>query len=137
MMVMGTGSAPICLGRRVHTWEQINDAFSRDIRYTVIILMNLDISSWSRAESPLLFGFTEYLTDRAGGLYYANAREYHAGNGRFLTKDLNNHMNLKDPNTLNLYQYVKGSPLKYVDYSGQESIGEKKSYLERWGGKVW
>ncbi len=40
-------------------------------------------------------------------------------------------MDLKDPNTLNLYQYVKGSPLKYVDYSGHESIGEPKSYLER------
>ena len=40
-------------------------------------------------------------------------------------------MDLKDPNTLNLYQYVKGNPLKYVDYSGHESIGEPKSYLER------
>lgn len=40
-------------------------------------------------------------------------------------------MDLKDPNTLNLYQYVKGSPLKYVDYSGHESINEDYGYLFR------
>jgi len=39
-------------------------------------------------------------------------------------------MDFKDPNTLNLYQYGKGNPLKYVDYSGHKSIREK-NYFER------
>jgi len=83
-----------------------------------------------KEEPEFPFGFTGYPIENAVNLYYANAREYDGESGRFLSKDQNYYMDLKDPNTLNLYQYGKGNPLKYVDYSGHKSIREK-NYFEK------
>ena len=64
------------------------------------------------------------------GLYHANAREYDSQSGRFLTRDHYRYMDYADPVSLNLYQYAKSNPLRYVDYDGHVCI-EEPSYMER------
>ncbi len=39
-------------------------------------------------------------------------------------------MDYKNPVSLNLYQYAKGNPLRYVDFDGHMCI-EEPSYMER------
>lgn len=78
----------------------------------------------------LPFGYTGYLKEKRENLYFANAREYNGRDGSFLTKDLYHYIDYKNPATANLYQYVQGNPLRYVDYGGHESIEEKKYYRE-------
>ncbi|MFR5631463.1 MAG: DNRLRE domain-containing protein [Monoglobales bacterium] len=51
---------------------------------------------------------------------YLRARYYNVPNGNFLTED--SYLgNLRDPLSLNRYNYVKGSPLNYVDPSGHDA----------------
>jgi len=56
------------------------------------------------------------------GFYYFGARYYNPRLGRFVTPDpqlLNPlALNLKDPQTLNLYSYVANNPLRYKDPNG-------------------
>ncbi|MDO4304978.1 MAG: AHH domain-containing protein, partial [Bacillota bacterium] len=40
------------------------------------------------------------------------------------------YIDYRNPGTVNLYQYVQGNPLRYVDYDGHECI-EEKSYMDR------
>lgn len=84
----------------------------------------------TREEEALPFGFTGYGKEAVESLYFANAREYNSENGSFLSRDLHSYIRYEDPGTLNLYQYVKGNPLRYVDYSGHECI-EEKGYWAR------
>jgi RHS repeat-associated protein len=80
------------------------------------------ISEWSSSGSTNLNKkkFTGYERDAATGLYYANARMYSPGRGRFIQPDP---MGLKSatmelPLSLNRYSYVLGDPINYVDPSG-------------------
>ena len=84
----------------------------------------------NREEISLPFGHTGYVKEEVPGLYHANAREYESQSGRFLTRDHYRYMDYADPVSLNLYQYAKSNPLRYVDYDGHVCI-EEPSYMER------
>lgn len=76
----------------------------------------------------LPFGFTGYPKECVENLYHAGAREYDSMSGNFLTRDLLYFIELENPNTLNLYQYVQGNPLRYLDYNGHACIEERDYY---------
>ena len=76
-------------------------------------LMNLDIFK----DSLQSFGFTGYQMDSAGGLYFAQARRYDAGAGRFISEDLiKGHIEV--PYTMNHYSYCFNRPMDMVDLNG-------------------
>lgn len=73
------------------------------------------------------FGFTGYQMDSAGGLYFAQARRYDAGVGRFVSEDfIRGHIAV--PYTMNHYNYCWNRPMDLVDLNGMwpslKDIGE-------------
>ena len=63
------------------------------------------------------FGFTGYQMDSAGELYFAQARRYDAGAGRFISEDLiKGHIAV--PYTMNHYSYCFNRPMDMVDLNG-------------------
>ena len=74
------------------------------------------------------FSFASYQMDEAGEMYFAQARRYDAGIGRFVSED--NIVGWTDaPVTLNRYSYCWNSPLMFVDLDGlspREVIEELK-----------
>ena len=68
-------------------------------------------------DSMQSFGFTGYQMDGAGGLYFAQARRYDAGAGRFISEDLiKGHTAV--PYTMNHYSYCFNRPMDLVDLNG-------------------
>ena len=68
-------------------------------------------------DSMQSFGFTGYQMDSAGGLYFAQARRYDAGAGRFVSEDfLKGHIAV--PYTMNHYSYCWNRPMDLVDLNG-------------------
>ncbi|MDA8213353.1 MAG: carbohydrate binding domain-containing protein [Clostridia bacterium] len=63
------------------------------------------------------FRYAGYYYDSETGIYYLKARYYSPELGRFLNKDTFKGLN-EDPQTLNLYVYASGNPIKYTDPSG-------------------
>ena len=70
-------------------------------------------------ETPFKYA-GEYL-DRETGLYLMGARYYASGMGRWITEDPYRG-SIDDPLSLNLYVFVRNSPLIYVDPSGNYAI---------------
>ena len=69
-------------------------------------------------DSMQSFGFTGYQMDSAGGLYFAQARRYDAGAGRFVSEDfLKGHIAV--PYTMNHYNYCWNRPMDLVDLNGK------------------
>ena len=64
------------------------------------------------------FGYTGYQMEEAGGVYYAQARRYDAGAGRFISEDKIKGFTSM-PYTLNQYSYCWNRPLDYVDLDGK------------------
>lgn len=64
-----------------------------------------------------LFGYTGYRYDNVADTYFAQAREYVAGVGRFAGKDWVN-PDLLNPITYNKYLYCHGNPIVYIDLDG-------------------
>ena len=63
------------------------------------------------------FGFNGYQMDEAGGLYFAQARRYDAGAGRFISEDfIKGHIAV--PYTMNHYSYCFNRPMDLVDLNG-------------------
>ena len=68
------------------------------------------------------FGFTGYQMDEAGGLYFAQARRYDAGAGRFSSEDfIKGHIAV--PYTMNHYNYCWNRPMDLVDLNGMTPTG--------------
>jgi RHS repeat-associated protein len=65
----------------------------------------------SRFKNRYLFTGREYNSET--GLYYYRARYYSAEMGRFLQRDT-----VRDDILLNLYTYVRNSPMRYIDPEG-------------------
>ena len=83
------------------------DEFGNDIRTAKDIFK----------DSLQSFGFTGYQMDSAGGLYFAQARRYDAGAGRFISEDLiKGHIAV--PYTMNHYSYCFNRPMDLVDLNG-------------------
>ena len=84
------------------------DEFGNDIRTAKDIFQ----------DSMQSFGFTGYQMDSAGGLYFAQARRYDAGAGRFVSEDfLKGHIAV--PYTMNHYSYCWNRPMDLVDLNGK------------------
>ena len=63
------------------------------------------------------FGYTGYQSDNIANTYFAQAREYLPGIGRFNENDLISGTKL-DPITLNRYCYCRSNPLNWLDLNG-------------------
>lgn len=63
------------------------------------------------------FGFTGCQMEAAGGMYFAQARRYDAGTGRFVSED-KIAGKITMPFTLNRYVYCLVNPLIFVDLNG-------------------
>jgi RHS repeat-associated protein len=68
-------------------------------------------------ESANRFGFTGHQREAESGLYYAKARFYDAGTGRFLREDPVEG-DVAEPITLHDYVYARGNPTVWVDPTG-------------------
>ena len=67
------------------------------------------------------FGYTGYQYDSAARTYYAQAREYEPGEGRFAGMDIVGGF-AEAPITLNRYGYCWDNPEKYIDKDGEFPI---------------
>ena len=81
-----------------------------------------------RVEQP--FGYTGYRYDEISGTYFAQAREYQPGNGRFTAEDVIKGNGVV-PWTLNQYGYCLNNPIKYVDMEGLTSEDAAKEMIEK------
>ena len=83
------------------------DEFGNDIRTAKDIFK----------DSLQSFGFTGYQMDSVGALYFAQARRYDTGVGRFISEDfIKGH--IAAPYTMNHYNYCWNRPLDLVDLNG-------------------
>lgn len=76
---------------------------------------------YSRQGEHQPFGFTGYRYDDISGTYFAQARKYQPGEGRFTAEDILRGKNTI-PKTLNRYGYCWGNPIQYVDVNGRDSV---------------
>jgi RHS repeat-associated protein len=76
---------------------------------------------YSRQGEHQPFGFTGYRYDDISGTYFAQAREYQPGEGRFTAEDILRGRNTI-PKTLNRYGYCWGNPIQYVDVNGRDPV---------------
>jgi len=67
------------------------------------------------------YQFTGKERDEETGLSYYGARYYDSSMGRFISRDPWEG-DLRDPQSLNKYSYVKNNPLKYTDPSGEAAF---------------
>ncbi len=63
------------------------------------------------------FGYTGYQRDSIAGTYYAQAREYNAGAGRFTGQDIIAGV-IEQPFSMNRYTYCFNTPMVLVDLNG-------------------
>ena len=98
------------------------DEFGNDIRTAKDIFQ----------DSMQSFGFTGYQMDSAGGLYFAQARRYDAGAGRFVSEDfLKGHIAV--PYTMNHYSYCWNRPMDLVDLNGKfPSLRDLKKFWNKY-----
>lgn len=68
------------------------------------------------------FRYAGYYYDDETGLYYLKNRYYSPSLGRFLTKDKIKYLNIKHPDTLNLYTYAYNNPVSYIDPKGNNPL---------------
>ncbi|MEG2823061.1 MAG: polymorphic toxin type 44 domain-containing protein [Lachnospiraceae bacterium] len=74
------------------------------------------------------FGYTGYQLDDVAGTYFAQAREYQSGVGRFAGEDIIKGM-IAVPQTMNSYGYCWGRPMTLIDLNGEKP--EKKYVYEK------
>ena len=88
-------------------------------------------------DSMQSFGFTGYQMDGAGGLYFAQARRYDVGAGRFISEDfLKGHTAV--PYTMNHYSYCFNRPMDLVDLNGMwPSLKDIGNGIESAASSVW
>ena len=75
------------------------------------------------------FGYTGYLWDPVSGTNFAQTREYIPALGRFASKDQEQYMHLKLPQTINPYQYCMNNTMIFVDPLGTDCY---IFYLPEW-----
>ncbi|MEA4922888.1 MAG: RHS repeat-associated core domain-containing protein, partial [Eubacteriaceae bacterium] len=72
----------------------------------------------NRVGSVVPFGFTGYMKDGVTDMYFAQAREYMAGAGRFASKDTDGFLEIENVKSINQYAYCDMDPIDFVDPSG-------------------
>jgi RHS repeat-associated protein len=82
--------------------------------------------AYSSGNDPNRYKFTGKERDSESGLDYFGARHYASTVGRFMTPDWNEdpdpvpYADLRDPQSLNLYSYVRNNPMNSTDDDGHE-----------------
>ena len=66
------------------------------------------------------FGYTGYQVDQLAGTYFAQAREYMPSAGRFVSRDKDKFISIKNMKSINLYSYCMSNPVRYTDPSGND-----------------
>ncbi len=80
-------------------------------------------SDWGAGNDNIAQKFTAKQRDSESGLDYFGARYYGSALGRFTSPDdPSNDQDPHDPQSWNLYSYVRNNPLKNVDPFGQDCI---------------
>lgn len=88
---------------------------------------SFQIKSGREPEHRNIYGYNAEFYDPNIESQYLRARYYDVPNGNFLTED--SYLgDIKDPLSLNQYNYVKSSPPNYTDPSGHET---DMHYLDR------
>ena len=91
---------------------------------------------------PNHYKFTGKERDSESGLDMFGARYYGSSLGRFMTPDLDNdpdepgpipYADLRDPQTLNLYSYVRNNPLNRIDPDGHKLVCTNSSSTDENG----
>ena len=67
-------------------------------------------------------GYTGYQLETTSGLYFAQARRYDAGTGRFVSEDKIPGFTTR-PHTMNRYSYCWNQPMEHVDLNGRFPLG--------------
>jgi RHS repeat-associated protein len=104
------------------TWYQ-GDALG-SVRQTLTdggtALGSVNYDPWGQVESGSvpMFGFTGELQEATTGLVYLRARWYHAGQGRFTSRDPFGGFD-EQPYSQHPYQYAYSNPTLYTDPTGQ------------------
>lgn len=75
------------------------------------------------------FGFTGLLYDSFGEFYHTGTRKYFPRICRFGSRDSNNYIRIKNPQSVNLYQYCLNNPVIYIDPNGTDCY---IYYLPEW-----
>jgi RHS repeat-associated protein len=95
------------------------------------------LTEWSSSGNTNLNAkkFTGYERDAATGLDYAGARMYNSGRGRFMQPDPNGigAANLRLPESLNRYSYVRNDPVNHIDPLGTDLISATCYWVGSWG----
>jgi len=101
------------------------------------------LSEWSASGNTNLNSkkFTGHEKDAATGLDYTGARMYNSARGRFMKADPIGlkAANLKQPESLNLYGYVRNDPVNFLDPSGTNVAPVDCVYIGTYyyGGDFW
>ena len=61
--------------------------------------------------------------DPTAGTYFALAREYMPSAGRFISRDEDKFISIKNMQSINLYHYCMSNPVWYIDPSGNDEMG--------------
>jgi RHS repeat-associated protein len=97
--------------RLIGTWDNPNDI---PLAYDEFGVPLVDTACKSEGNP---FGFTGYQAEDISGLYYAQARFYESGTGRFISQDPYPG-NIVQSASLNRFTYCLNNPLIYFDPSG-------------------
>jgi len=90
---------------------------------------NCITTSLTTADNPTEQFFTGKERDPESGDDYFEARYYNSAAGRFLSPDWSAkeepvpYEKMDDPQTLNLYDYVRNNPMNRVDFDGHQDVG--------------
>ena len=79
---------------------------------------------WASNATPTEYQYTSQRNDSTLGLYDYNARYYDPAIGRFISADTIV-PDSTSPQSLNRFSYVQNSPLRYIDPSGHDPLGEQ------------
>jgi len=82
------------------------------------------------------FGYTGYQKDKIVNTYFAQAREYLPGVGRFSGQDVVKGSR-ENPKTLNSYGYCWGNPIAWVDLDGRKGTTPSYGEVQKWGWDKW
>ncbi len=99
------------------------DEFGRDLSLSEKVSSVKEFGiPYTKQGSSQPFGYIGYRYDGISGSYFAQAREYQPGTGRFMAEDVIRGR-LAVPKMLNRYGYCNNNPLMFVDNDGKTSIG--------------
>ena len=106
---------------------------ARVYRYDEFGNLEHGIGRYADTEDVQPFGFAGMMWDAASGAYLTRERMYAPTVGRFMMRDEERYIHLRNPRTANLYAYCLNNPIMYVDPDGNDCY---YFYLPEWQGEA-